>query len=222
MATPVNGLQTGKVLQLENDPKRENRILVNIPAINKKKSGGVWVKLASADAGNNRGFLFLPEIGDDVIVGFINGDPGNPVMLGMLYSKAKKPPIKIRDTNHEKGITTRSKMHIAFNDDSKTITIDTPAGNRIQLDESGTRIEIKDQHNNSITMNASGISIKSPMNIEIKAGIDLTLDAGASLKLGATSVSIKAAGGLSIEGAGGAKLSSAATVDIRGSLVRIN
>jgi uncharacterized protein involved in type VI secretion and phage assembly len=222
MENTINGLQTGRVLHLEKDPQGESRILVNIPAINKKKSEGVWVRLASADAGNNRGFFFPPEIGDEVILGFINGDPASPVMLGMLWSKTEKPPIIIKDTNHEKGITTRSKMHIHFNDETKSITIDTPAGNRIQLDEQGKKIEIKDQNNNRITMNGSGIKIESPTNIEIKAGINLTLTAGSSLKLGASSVSVKADANLNLESSGGAKLSSAATVDIKGALVRIN
>lgn len=221
MANSINALQTGKVIQLEKDPAAENRIMVNIPAIHKNRTDGVWVRLSSVDAGKDRGIFFLPEIGDEVIVGFINGDPKDPVILGMLFGKSK-PPLPIQNTNHRKGITTRGKMHIHFNDDTKTIQINTPAGNTIQLDETGKKIEIRDQNNNFITMNASGIKIESPLNIEIKAGVNLMLNAGGSFTLKASSVSVKADANLNIEAGGGANLSAAATMDIKGSLVRIN
>jgi uncharacterized protein involved in type VI secretion and phage assembly len=168
------------------------------------------------------GVLFSrPEIGDEVIVGFINDDPRDAVVLGMLHSSAKPAPISARDTNHEKGFTTRSKMHLSFNDDTKTITIDTPAGNSIKIDEQGMSIEIKDQNGNKITMGTSGISLESPMNIDIKAGVNLTLSAAASLAIGGASLGVKADGNLSLEGAA-AKLSGSGITEISGSLVKIN
>ena len=216
----MHGLQIGKVVQLENDPDGQDRILVRIPVID-NEAQGIWTRAASLDAGSDRGAFFRPEIGDEVIVGFINGDPRDAVMLGMLHSSAMPAPIKAKDVNHEKGFTTRSKMHIHFNDDTKTITIDTPAGNSIKLDEQGTKIEIKDQNTNKITMDPAGIKIESPMNVEIKAGVNLVLSAGASLTIGAVSLGVKAAGNLSLEGAL-TKLSAQGINEISGSLVKIN
>lgn len=216
----IQGLQIGKVLQLENDPDGEDRILVKIPVID-NSSGGTWVRVACLDAGSNRGSFFRPEIDDEVIVGFINDDPRHAVMLGMLNSSAKKAPLSAQDANDEKGFFTRSSMRIHFNDSSKTITIDTPAGNSIQLDEQGTKIEIKDQNSNKITMNSTGISMESPKNVEIKAGVNLTLSAGASLSIGGASLSVKADASLGLEGAA-TKLSSSGITEISGSLVKIN
>jgi len=130
----IQGLQIGKVVQLQNDPDGEDRILIRVPVID-NNAQGVWTRVASLDAGNQRGAFFRPEIDDEVIVGFINDDPRDAVMLGMLNSSAKPAPITAQDVNHEKGFTTRSKMHVHFNDNTKTITIDTPAGNSITLDE---------------------------------------------------------------------------------------
>ena len=106
----------------------------------------------------------MPEIDDEVIVGFINNDPRDAVVLGMLHSSAKPAPITAQDANDEKGFTTRSKMHLHFNDATNTISIDTPAGNKIVLDEAGMKIEITDQNSNKITMDATGIKIESPLN----------------------------------------------------------
>jgi uncharacterized protein involved in type VI secretion and phage assembly len=216
----VHGLQIGVVVQLESDPDGEDRIRVRIPVVDNNDQG-IWMRVASLDAGNDRGAFFRPEIGDEVIVGFINDDPRHAVVLGMLNSSAKPAPVTAKDVNHEKGFTTRSKMHLMFNDDTKTITIDTPAGNSIIIDEQGTKIEIKDQSSNKITMESSGIKIESPMNIEIKAGVNLTLSAAASLSIGGASLGVKADGNLSLEGAL-AKLSAQGIAEISGSLVKIN
>lgn len=220
LAGAVHGLQIGVVVQLENDPDGEDRIRVKIPVIDNNDQG-IWTRIASLDAGADRGAFFRPEIGDEVIVGFINDDPRDAVILGMLNSSANPAPIIAKDVNHEKGFTTRSKMHLQFNDDTKTITIDTPAGNSIKIDEQGMKIEIKDQNSNKITMDASGIKLESPKNVEIKAGVNLTLSAAASLTIGGASLGVKADGNLSIEGAL-AKLSSQGITEIKGSLVKIN
>ena len=220
LAGGVHGLQIGVVVQLQSDPDGEDRIRVRVPVIDNNDQG-IWTRVASLDAGDNRGAFFLPEIGDEVIVGFINDDPRDAVVLGMLHSSAKPAPITAQDVNHEKGFTTRSKMHLQFNDDTKTITIDTPAGNSIKIDEQGMKIEIKDQNSNKITMDTSGIKLESPMNVEIKAGVNLTLSAAATLSIGALSLGMKADGNLSLEGAL-AKLAAQGITEISGSLVKIN
>ena len=217
----IQGLQIGKVVQLENDPDGENRILVRIPVID-DNAQGIWTRVASLDAGNERGAFFLPEIDDEVIIGFINNDPRDAVMLGMLHSSAKPAPLNAQDVNHEKGFTTRSKMHIHFNDDTKTIIIDTPAGNSFTLDESGTKIEVKDQNNNIMTMDSAGINMESPLEVKIKAGTNLTLEAGAQFVIKALSLSAKASADVTVDGSASAKLNSSGITEIKGSLVKIN
>jgi Rhs element Vgr protein len=195
----IHGLQIGKTVQLQNDPDGQDRIFVRLPVIN-KKAQGIWTRMASLDAGNRRGACFRPEVGDEVIVGFINDDPRDAVILGMLHSSAKPAPIAGSDQNHEKGFTTRSKMHISFNDNTKTIRIDTPAGNSIMLDEKGSTIEIVDQSKNKIVMTTSGIQVESQANIDIKAAAAITIKAGTTLSIAAPSISIKADANVSVEG----------------------
>lgn len=216
----IHGLQVGKTVQLENDPDGQDRILVRLPSIDINGTG-IWTRIASLDAGEERGAFFRPEIGDEVIVGFINDDPRDAVVLGMLHSAKKPSPIKAADANNEKGFTTRSKMHISFNDDTKTISIDTPRGNKIILDEKGGKIEIEDQNQNKLVMNSSGITMESKGNIDITAAQTLTLKGGTSLSIGAPSVSMKADASVSIEGAM-AKLAAQGINEISGLPVKIN
>jgi uncharacterized protein involved in type VI secretion and phage assembly len=217
----ISGLQIGKVVQLQDDPDGEDRILVKVPTID-NTARGIWTRVASLDAGNQRGAFFRPEIDDEVIVGFINEDPRHAVMLGMLNSSAKPAPITAQDINNVKGFTTRSKMHITFDDGSNTITIDTPGGNSITLDDSGQKIELKDQNQNIITMDTTGITLQSPMAITISAGTDLTLSAVGSLSISGTSISASADGVLTLNGDGSSTLSSSGVTTITGSLVTIN
>ena len=219
LAGSIHGLQIGVVVDLQ-DPDGQDRIRVRIPVID-GNADGIWTRIASLDAGDDRGAFFMPEIGDEVIVGFINDDPNDPVVLGMLHSSNKPAPITPQNANNEKGFTTRSKMHLSFNDDTKTIVIDTPGGNSITIDEQSMKIEIKDQSQNKITMETSGITLESPANIDIKAGAVLTLAGGASLSIGAPSLSVKADADVSIQGAV-AKVASSGITEINGSIVKIN
>jgi len=216
----ISGLQIGKVVQLQDDPEGANRILVRLPIID-NSARGVWARVSTLDAGNNRGSFFLPEIDDEVIVGFINDDPRDAIVLGMVNSSAKPAPLTAQDANHEKGFTTRSGMRVHFNDDTKTITIDTPAGNSLKMDEASTSITVEDQNGNTTKMDTSGITIKSATNIKIEASGNIDIKAGAALTLAAAQMAISAQSAMEVKGAT-AKLSSDGITEIKGSMVMIN
>lgn len=209
----IKGLHTGIVTQLESDPNGEDRILVKIPIINNEEQG-IWCRVASPDAGENRGIFFRPEIEDEVIIGFINEDPNNAIVLGMLHSSGKPAPITASDDNHQKGIVTRSEMKVLFDDEKKSIGIETPAGKKITLDEDKGVIVIEDENSNVITIDSKGIKMESAGNIEIKATGDV--------KIEGTNVSISATAQFKAEGSAGAELSSGATAILKGSIVQIN
>jgi len=228
MLPAIQGLQIGIVTDLENDPESQDRIRVRLPIINADEDG-VWTRVACLDAGNNRGTFFRPEIGDEVIVGFLNNDPRHPVVLGMLNSSAKPAPLTASNQNDEKGYVSRSGMKMIFNDDEKSLKIETPAGKKITLSESDAVMILEDENGNKISMDASSVSIQSALDMSLKAGGNLTVEAvnitlspsasfamssgGASLSAGSGSASISAPS-VSIEGSG--------TTSIKGGVVMIN
>lgn len=209
----VNGLQVGLVTALEGDPESEHRVQVRIPMIDPKEEG-VWARVATLDAGNNRGSFFRPEIGDEVALGFFDNDPRNPVILGMMNSSAKPAPITAADDNHEKGWVTRSEIKIMINDDKKSVTVETPGGNKLILSDDAGGISMEDQNGNKIVLDSNGISIESAKDFKVKAGGDASLE-GVNIKQSA-SASFKA------EGKGGAEVSTSATAVLKGSIVQIN
>jgi Rhs element Vgr protein len=210
----IQGLQTGIVTQLEDDPEGEERILVRIPVIHKSDEGA-WCRISLPDAGNERGLLFRPEINDEVLVGFINNDPRHGVILGMLNSSALPAHLPASDDNHEKGYQSRSKMRMIFNDDKKSILIETPGGHKVTIDEDAKKIELEDLNGNKVTMDDQGITIESIKDIVLKASAELKMEAGsnATLKGGAQT---------KVEGGSGAELSSGGVTNVKGSMVNLN
>jgi Rhs element Vgr protein len=209
----VSGLQIGVVLGNE-DPDGEHRIAVRLPLVADGQDG-VMARVAVLDAGSERGFFFRPEIGDEVVVGFLDDDPRQAVVLGMLHSSALPAPLEGTDENHEKVYQSRSKMRLYFNDEKKIARIDTPAGNSVLLSEDEKVVRIEDQNGNTVEMSASGVQIESRKAIGLKAGTELTLEAGTALK-------VKGGTELKLEGASGAELSSAVMTTIKGGMVQIN
>lgn len=215
MLPAVQGLQIGVVTALENDPASQDRIRVRLPVIDANEDG-IWARVACLDAGNNRGVFFRPEIGDEVIVGFLNNDPRNAVVLGMVNSSAKPAPLKAADKNDEKGYVSRSGMKMIFNDADKSIIIETPVGKKVTVSESEAIMKLEDENGNSISMGASGISIQSGANIELKATGDLTVSA-VNISLTPSASFAVSAGGASINAGSGSASLSAPSVSVEGS-----
>jgi len=213
LVAAVNGLQVGIVTQLQDDPNGEDRILVRLPIID-NASEGIWARVSTLDAGENRGSFFRPEIEDEVIVGFINGNPKDAIVLGMMHSSAKPAPISASDDNHEKGFVTRSEMKLIFDDDKKSVVLETPAGKKITIDEEAGVIKLEDENSNVVTLDDSGIKMESANDISITASGDV--------KIEGTNVEIAANANFKAEGSAGAEVSTSATAILKGSLVQIN
>ncbi|MBU5612514.1 type VI secretion system tip protein VgrG [Geomonas azotofigens] len=217
----VTGLQMGVVTVLEKDPQGEDRIKVRLPLVSKAEEG-IWARLATLDAGKGRGTFFRPEIGDEVVVGFLWDDPRHPVVLGMCHSSAKPAPEPAKDKNHRKGYVSRSRMKLTFDDDNKVVQLETPKGNRLTLAEDKKGVIIQDQNGNKITLDDQGVRIESSKDLTLKAAKNLKIECGSNLDLSAQ-MALKAAGSASTElsGASTTIKGSAKTV-IQGGIVQIN
>ncbi|WP_207431416.1 type VI secretion system tip protein VgrG [Sabulibacter ruber] len=210
----ITGLQVGVVTQLEKDPTGQDRIKVRLPVISQKDEG-IWARLVTLDAGENRGTFFRPDLRDEVVVGFFNGDPNQVVVLGMCHSSAKPAPLPPADLNHEKGYVSRSKMKVLFHDKDKTLTIQTPEGNSLLLSEKEKRVQLHDQHGNQLVLDKNGITLSSIKDIMLKATADV--------KLEGINISAKGKSAFKAEGGSGNELSAGNGMAIvKGGTVMIN
>ena len=134
-----------------------------------------WIRVMTPDGGGggdgvetNRGFVFIPEVGDHVLVGFRHGDPNRPYVMGSLFNG--RTGKGGGEGNNCKSICTRSGISIAFDDDSRALTLSDPSGNMVLMDGHG-HMELNAP--NGIVMNASHIAMNTGGNITLNVGGEL-------------------------------------------------
>jgi uncharacterized protein involved in type VI secretion and phage assembly len=227
---PIHGLQIGVVKDIHTDPRGEIRVLVDVPVI--EPSGkGLWARLAHFYATNEAGQFFMPEIGDEAVLGFLNDDPNFPMILGTVYSNTHVAPYVPDEENTYKAIVTNSHMKIEFEDVKRILTIWTPNENyMIFSDDEGT-ITIEDENKNKMVMSADGINMYTPKdfvlladaNISIEAGSNIEVKAGANYKCEAgANWDAKAGANLTAEGSAMATLKAGGQTIVKGGMVMIN
>lgn len=177
-----------------DDPEQLARVKVTYPWRGSSDESH-WARLALLSAGNGRGSYFLPEVDDEVLVAFENGDINHPYVIGSLWNGKDKPPEKNDGGKNDKRvIKSRSGHQIMFNDEDgkESLTLQTKGGHTITLDDSsgGEKIEIADHTgNNSVVIDAAKnqMTLTSSMKFLIKSNmINIEADSTMTLKAGAT------------------------------------
>ncbi|TGE14010.1 type VI secretion system tip protein VgrG [Hymenobacter elongatus] len=223
----IQGLYNAVVKQMHEDPAKEFRVEVTVPALQNKT---LWARLGHPYASSGSGAYFYPEVNDEVILGFFNNDPQQPVVLGALYSSGRAPAYTPDEKNAFKGWVTPNKLTIEFDDDKKIITIKTPGDNKLVFDDNAKTITITDAKSNKVELSGSGIlldsasnlQLKAKQNIELTATNGITLKATGDLKLAGLNVNATAQMQLKLAGTAAAELSAAGQVKVQGAMVMIN
>jgi Rhs element Vgr protein len=225
----IEGLQIGVVMKLDEDPETQHRVQVAVPTL-QAETEGVWARLANIYASNTFGVFFVPEIGDEVVLGYLNNDPSNPVILGSLYSSKNTPPYELTADNFIKSIVTKSQLKIEFDDEKKITTIMTPGNNKVVLSDDEESILLQDQNDNNIELNADGIVLDSPKDIKITAKGKISIDAtgelgiksAADVVIEGMNITQTANTGFTAKGNASAELSASGQTTIKGAMVMIN
>ena len=225
----LQGLHTAVVKKLDGDPQKEYRIQVELPWLD-GKSKLLWARVATMYATNGMSTFFLPEPGDEVLVGFMNQDPTHPVVLGSLYGVKHKPPFEFEAKNNTKAIVTREKLRIEFDEEKKVITVSTPGKNTLEISDDGKSIRLTDQHKNEIKMDSGGITLSSSKDIKLTAKGGITMDATSKISgtaksdisLDGMNVKLQAKMGATVKGNATAELSASGQTTVKGAMVMIN
>lgn len=184
-----DGLVVGVVTN-NSDPESLGRVKVKFPWLSDKEESD-WARVASFGGGNQRGSTFVPEVSDEVLVGFEGGDLRKAVVLGSLHNgKNKVPAYQVKDGKVlARAITSRlghvfemadgdgdTNQHLLLKlADGKTrlrvgkdkVEVETPAGHPISLKSGQASITITDK--GDITIAGNNITIKGEVNVKIEA-----------------------------------------------------
>ena len=232
-----------------NDPKKQGRVQVRFFWQKMLAEQTPWIRVQTPDAGvltdksGNRGFQFIPEVGDQVMVSYEGGNPHRPYVSGSMYHGKNAKEV----SNNIRSITTKSGSTIVFddNDGKEKITIKDKNGNIILLDTKAKSIEITAPEN--IVMKAKNITLEAESRIEAKAKENITATADKEIILSANDegviqtkkgftikayddITIKSQGGmnvsierdLQIKSKGDALLKGSGTTKIEGSETKVS
>lgn len=224
------GLYSAVVKAIQPDAEGQFSVQVTV---NDSEQADVWAFLAQPYATSVTGMYFYPEVGDQVLIGFLGGANNSPVILGALYGKNHAPVYTPDAKNSKKAIVMASKLTLEFDDEQKTITLKTPAGNKLVISdaEGGNDFTLTDRQNNTITMSTQGIAIVSKSSLSLQADQDITIEsisgdiklkAAHDIEMRGLNVSATASVELALKSAAATELSSDGETTVKGALVRIN
>ena len=150
-----------------------------------------WVRVMTPDGGgskdvkSNRGFVFIPEVGDQVLLGFRHGDPARPYVMGSLFNGVTGSGGFA--ANHKKSLTTRSGSTVTFDDTAHTILLQTTRANKIFIDELNGTITISSAE--EVNVNTKNVNINASENMNVNVGKNFTMQVGenAALSIGGDS-----------------------------------
>jgi hypothetical protein len=151
-------------------------------------------------AGSNRGIYFLPEEGDEVLVGFHAGETSTPIILGALWNRDDRPPAQAQQSaaNNIRTIVSRSGHELTFDDtkQAEKVTLKTQGGHTIVMDDSSgsLKITIQSKTGHAVILDdgpPGRISVKGPAaQIVLDDAGTISLDATAQITLSAPTISI--------------------------------
>lgn len=234
VAFPMAQIQQAKVMN-NTDPKNKGRIKVQM-LWQKGQQQTDWIRVMTPDAGgpSNRGFVFIPEVGDYVMLGFRYNDPNRPFVIGSVFNGTTGAGGG--SGNNSKTIKTKSGSTIAFQEDKKSITITDGAGNSVALDGAGN-ISVSSSASISLSTGESSITLKSDGTIDI-SGKDVSVNGSATINntspsvtitgndevvvTSKTKVDINSPNEVSVTGTAKATLSSSATTAVEGTIIKLN
>ncbi|BAZ16685.1 Rhs element Vgr protein [Calothrix sp. NIES-4071] len=228
--SPQTHLQPGQtflvgVVTNNQDPKGLSRVKVKFPTLTEEHES-YWARMVSIGAGSGRGTDWLPEINDEVLVGFEHGDIHRPYIIGSVWNGKDKPPTPVRDSvmngkvrlrtfktrvGHELQfvdedkaasntgvyIETKGRNKISINDTRKFIEIKTSAGQRILVNDLDGSITIR--ANTTITNTATASIFSRATSIDSTAGGNMSMKSGAAMSMTAgAAINMAATGAITI------------------------
>ncbi len=197
-----------------NDPDGIARVKVKYPTISDQLESN-WARLAVPMAGAGRGFEFIPEVNDEVLVAFEYDDINKPYILGSLWNGKDKPPEDnsniVQSGKVQKRIIHSRSGHVITLDDSdgseKITIVDKTGKNSIEIDSSSNALTIKTdgpinmETKDDVTIKGNNINLEAKANAVMKANSNVNLEASAKATLkGSAGVDVEASGVTNIKG----------------------
>ena len=162
------------------DPDHLGRIEVKLPWLGERQQLTAWATLLTPYADDDQGFLALPEVDTQVVVGFEAGDPHRPYIVGSCWNGMEVMPVSPTRLNNKRVLKSRGSSILEFDDTEGAlkVTLSMESGHKLVLDESTQQVELTHKNGHQIVFNAAG---------------QVTITANATLEINASAVNVHAA-----------------------------
>lgn len=157
-----------------DDPERLARVQVRLhgwDGVN-EQDAPLWARVAVPFAGGGRGALLIPDVGDEVLVCFVAGDPRMPIVVGGLWSGSQTPPERFDGARVDRWTFTGkqgTRIAIVEAGSGPSITMETPGGVSATLkDEAGGKIELV-AGGCTVTLESSGVTVQTGGTVKVQA-----------------------------------------------------
>jgi uncharacterized protein involved in type VI secretion and phage assembly len=222
----MNGVMVATVTN-NQDPEGLNRVKLKFP-MRENEHETDWAPITSLMSGSSMGTLFVPEVGDEVLVAFLLGNMNQPFVIGSLWNKTKKPPAKDEKNNLRK-IYSRSGHELIFDDTENAgkVTLKTKQGIKLEIDDQNEKITLGTKSDaQSVVMagsSAGTVTIKSGTNkITIDNKGDIKIESTKEITVKSTQVNIEATAAMKLKAGAKLDLLADGIITIKGAMVKIN
>ena len=169
----LNAPQLAVVVSVD-DPEGMNRVQVRLVAMDdaEQQDAPLWARVVCPFAGADRGAFLIPDVDDEVLVVFQNGDPSYPLVLGGLWNGSSTAPAQIGgDGNRLKVIRSKNGVTITLDDRSgqEKFIAETPGGQRITLSDGPGRVLVEDANGNSVELASAGMTVVAAAKVKVQA-----------------------------------------------------
>ncbi len=177
LARPVGWLHApylALVVSLD-DPDHLNRVQIRLIAFDDvtNQDAPIWARVVCPFAGKDRGAFLVPDVDDEVLVVFQNGDPSYPLIIGGLWNGTNTPPEDIQSggVNRYKVIRSKNGVKLTLDDQQgqETFIVETPGGQKVTLKDGPGTVTVEDANGNSIKLDTSGITVNAAANVKVTA-----------------------------------------------------
>ena len=173
-AFPKSHEQMGRVVE-NADPLGLGRVRVQMMWQEAGSEKTPWIRLLQPHSGSGKGFYFVPEIGEEVLVGFQGGNAEKPYVIGTQYNGKEKSGYADKE-NSIKAVHTRSGNRLLLNDETGDVSLESQKGQTIAIFYGNGNIEIKAPE--TMTLNAKNLNINVSQNMTTNVGMNASENVG--------------------------------------------
>lgn len=173
---PTGWLHAAQLAQVAaiDDPQRLGRVQVRLVGCDDadRQDAPLWARVVCPFAGRDRGAFLIPDVGDEVLVVFQNGDPSCPLVLGGLWNGDSTAPAEVQgDRNRYKRLRSRNGVTVTLDDQQgqEAFVCETPGGQRLTLRDGPGRVVVEDSNGNTVTLDTQGISVQAAAKVAVQA-----------------------------------------------------